>query len=109
MSQFASRNTPIPGPLGSQQASLTGSTALLSALVTIPPGATSATVQGQGGAFAFRLDGQVGAGPGSCLSCETLRLANGPQVQACALASNGAATTVVVQFYTGSVGPYSCP
>lgn len=109
MSNFASRFTPILGPLGCQVATLSVNTELLSVLVTIPPGANSAVVQGQGGAFAFRLDGQVGAGPSTCLSCETLRLANGPQVQACALAANGAATTVVVQFYMGSVGASSLP
>jgi hypothetical protein len=105
MSQFATRNTPIAGPLGCQEASLPGTTTLLSTLVSIPPGANAATVQGVGGGtYAYRLDGSEGEAATDCLSTSTLPMANREQITGAVLCSSGDATSVVVQFYTGRTG-----
>lgn len=103
---IASRYTAIDGPEGTQVATLSGTTDLLMDLVTIPMGAAQATVQGVGNTeFAYRLDGEVGEGPGTCLRATQLTLGNGPSIRSAAVCSSGGATEVVVQFYRGAIGP----
>lgn len=105
MSQFASRNTPLPAPEGFQSAALPGTAVLLSALVNVPPLANSAVVQGlNDGVFGFRQDGTEGPGPGDCFAGNEVYLANRSQIAQCVLVNNGGAPSFTVQFFTGRSG-----
>lgn len=105
MSQFASRNTPLPGPDGFQSAPLPGTTQLLGDLVTIPPAANSALIQGLAlGVFGFRQDGSTGEGPSDAMAASEVYLANREQITQCVVVNNGGAPSFTVQFYTGRSG-----
>jgi hypothetical protein len=106
MSQFDSRNTPVPGEL-TGEAGLGGSTVLLSNLLTIPPTANAALIQGVGNLpFAFRLDGTEGAFENQCLQATEYYASNRSALEGLVVASvSGGAGDIVVQFYTGRTGP----
>lgn len=102
---FGSRYTPQTDADAFQSFTLTGTTQLLSSLVTIPPDANSCIIQVDGGnAFGFVQDGSVGVAGADCLSAAELHLVNRQQILACALAANTAAVDGRVQFFTGRIG-----
>ncbi len=96
-------HTPITGPVGCQAITLPASPTSLVDLCTVPVGAYSAVVDGNGGSFAFRLNGDVAAGP-MLLAQKTL-LDNPASIAQCILrTSSGGSAEVVVQFYSGTSG-----
>lgn len=102
---FGSRYDPQTSADGYQSFTLTGSTQLLSALVTIPPNANSCVVQVDGGStFAFVMDGSTAVAASACLSTVELQLVNRQQMLALALAANTSAVNGRVQFFTGRSG-----
>lgn len=103
MTSTNARYTPITGPLGCQSAALPGAPTALGALVTIPPEAYSAVVQGDGGRLAFRLDGETAGG--AMLEARTVKLTNPSMLANCIVqAIGGQAASFTVQFYTGTSG-----
>lgn len=105
MSVFSPRLDPIVAPDGTQQAALPPATLLLRDLVFVPPGANAARIQGIGRtSFAYRMDGLDGLPPTECLVANQVEARNRQQLESIVVASNGGATEVIVQFFTGSAG-----
>lgn len=106
MSQFDSRNTPVPGEM-TGEATLPPTTQLLVNIMAIPPTANAALIQGVGNLpFAFRLDGAEGASASQCLQATEYYASNRAMLEGLNVASvSGGAGDIVVQFYTGRTGP----
>lgn len=103
---FASRNTPLGPSLGFQIVALPATTELLTGLITLPHGCNACWLQGQGDtSFGFRIDGSEGKAASDTQSANTLPLSNRNEIDALVVCANGGAAELVVQFFTGRVGP----
>lgn len=103
---FSSRNTPQGTSLGFQTVVLPGTTDLLTNLITLPLNCNACWLQGEGNtSFGFRIDGSVGELATDTQSAVTLPLSNRNEIDALVVCSNGGAANLVVQFFTGRVGP----
>lgn len=93
------------GAGSTQSAALDGLTVPLSDLVSVPPGANSAWVQGVGDqAFGFRLDGEAGHGSSDCFLATEKYCSNRAMIDSMVVCAYDA-SDIVVQFFTGRTGP----